>query len=118
MKRILRRYSIKLAVSLVLLLLSWSVVLSPARSYAPIDDLINSVNQLRQSGQIFDATVAQNLITSLQGIATLVNSGNKTSAGQLLDAFNQEVNSLSGILMAPAAASQLVDAATRIASGL
>jgi hypothetical protein len=89
-----------------------------AQAYAPIDDLIASVNQLLQSNQIFNETVASDLIDTLQTAGTMADQGNNATARQLLTAFAQEVSSLSGDMMAPAAASQLTDLAAQAQSGL
>lgn len=118
MNRIARNSIRSYLAVLLLVLASWSTGATPAESYAPINDLIGQVDQLRQAGQIFDVTTASNLIVSLQTIGTLVDAGNRTSANQLLSAFNQEVNSMSGALMTPTAASQLVSGATSISTGL
>jgi hypothetical protein len=117
MKRILRTHSTRLATGLFVLLV-WSLGPSFAQAYAPIDDLIASVNQLLQSNQIFNDTVANDLIDTLQTAGTMMDQGNKGTATELLTAFTQEVNSLSGDLMAPAAASQLVQKAAQTQSGL
>jgi len=118
MRERLRQHSIRQAAVLLLVLVSVIWVVGPAASYAPLDELMTSVTQLLQAGQIFDGTVAQNLLASLQTIGAQIEQGNKGTAAQLLTAFSQEVSGLSGVLMTPTAASQLVEAATKLASEL
>ncbi|HET6466203.1 MAG TPA: hypothetical protein VFH55_11385 [Nitrospiria bacterium] len=117
MHRILRQHSARLATALFASLL-WSTMPPVAQAYAPVDDLISSVNQLLQSQQILNETVAHDLINELVTIGSMVDQGNKATANQLLTAFTQDVNSLSGDLITPSAASQLVDKATQAQSGL
>ena len=117
MNWILRSHTARLGTALFVFLL-WSTGPLAAQAYAPINDLVDSVNQLLQSQQILNETVAHDLINSLQTISTLVDQGNKVTAKELLTAFTQDVNSLSGDLITPSAASQLVDKATQAQSGL
>jgi hypothetical protein len=117
MNKTLRLLSAPLATGLFVLLVC-SLGPSFAQAYAPIDNLINSVNQLLQSNQIFNATVASDLIDTLQTAGTMAEQGNNTTARQLLTAFTQQVNSLGGDMIAPAAASQLADQAAQAQSGL
>jgi hypothetical protein len=117
MNRILRSHAARLVTGLFVFLI-WSTGPSVGQAYAPIDDLVDSVNQLLQSQQILNETVAHDLINSLQTIGTMVDQGNKAAANQLLTAFTQDVNSLRGDLITPSAASQLVDKATQAQSGL
>ncbi|HET6464889.1 MAG TPA: hypothetical protein VLY20_04300 [Nitrospiria bacterium] len=117
MNKILRPFTVRLGGGLLVFLL-WSIGPSLAQGYAPIDDLIASVNQLVQSQDILNATVAQDLISTLQTIDALVDQGNRVAAGQLLTAFTQDVSSLSGDLITPAGVNQLVNKATATQSGL
>jgi hypothetical protein len=117
MKRISRLHSARLATGLFVFLV-WCLGPSFAQAYAPVDDLIVSVNQLLQSNQIFNDTIARDLIDTLQTAGTMVDQGNKGTATALLMAFKQQVNNLSGDLMTPTAASQLVQKATETQSGL
>jgi hypothetical protein len=48
----------------------------------------------------------------------MADQGNNATARQLLTAFAQEVSSLSGDMLAPAAASQLTNQAAQAQSGL
>ena len=98
--------------------MNWSVGVPLAEAYAPVDDLVTSVNQLLQTGEIYEVVVMANLIVSLQTIGTVVDEGNTASAKDLLQAFIQEVQSLSGVLMTAQAAEQLVDEATTISATL
>jgi len=113
----LRSHTARLGTALFVFLL-WSTGPSAAQAYAPVDDLVSSVNQLLQSQQILNETVAYDLINSLQTIGTMVDQGNKAAAAQLLTAFTQDVNSLSGDLITPSAASQLKQKAAETQSGL
>jgi len=103
---------------LILVLSNWWLGADLVDAYGPINDLIGQVDQLRQTGAIFEGATASNLIANLQNIGNLVDAGDRASASQLLTAFNQEVNSMSGVLMTPAAAGQLVNGATTVAAGL
>ena len=114
----LRDYHWLRAVLLVLVVSSWGLGPAPAQGYAPIDDLINTISQLTQTGQISDVKVASNLIVSLQSIGTLIDGGQKPAAKNLLVAFRDEVSNLSGVGMTASAASQLADEAQTISAGL
>lgn len=118
MKTTRRLSFIKLASVVLLLLLSWSLERSLAWGYVPVDNLVNQVDQLRQSGGIFDVATAANLIKSLQAIGTTIDAGDNLTARQLLTAFNEEVSSLSGVLMTTTAADQLIAGAVAIANSL
>ena len=117
MNRILRRHSARLATALFVFLL-WSTGPTVAQAYAPIDDLITTVNQLLQSQQILNETLAHDLVNSLQTIGSMVDQGNKAVANELLTAFTQDVNSLSGDLITPSATAQLVQKAAQTQAGL
>jgi len=117
MNRILRSHTARLGTALFVFLL-WSTGPSVAQAYAPIDDLVDSVNQLLQSQQILNETLAHDLISTLQTIGTMVDQGNKAVATQLLTAFTQDVNALSGDLITPSAATQLAQKAAETQSGL
>jgi len=117
MNWMIRSYSARLGTALfVFLVLSTGP--SVAQGYAPIDDLVDSVNQLLQSQQILNETLAQDLINTLQTIGTLVDQGNKAAASQLLAAFTQDVNSLNANLITPSGVSQLTQKAAETQSGL
>ena len=117
MNRLLRSHAAQLG-SVLFAFLLWSTGPTVAQAYAPIDDLVDSVNQLLQSQQILNETVAHDLINSLQTISTMVDQGNKAVANDLLTAFTQDVNSLSGDLITPSAAAQLVQKAAQTQAGL
>lgn len=72
MTKMLRQYSISLAAVLLCVLMSWGMPLRPAEGYAPIDDLIASVDRLYQAGQV---TIRANLIVGLQSIGSLIDGG-------------------------------------------
>ena len=119
MKYIFRQNCLRMAAILLLcVLISWGVGLRPAESYAPIDDLIGSVNQLHQTGEIFDITVRENLVVSIQSIGTLIDDGNTITAKELLTAFTEEVSSLGGVLMTADAAVKIVEEAKKIVAVL
>lgn len=118
MRTMRRSHFIKLLAGVLLLLVSWGLEWDPAWSYAPVDNLINQVDQLRQAQEISDVATAANLIVSLQTIGTTIDAGNALTAKQLLSAFTQEVGALSGVLMTTTAADQLISAATTIANSL
>lgn len=89
-----------------------------AYAYQPVDDLIMVVEQLHQSGEIAEVTVRSNLVVSLKTIGVLVDEGDPSTAKVLLDAFTQEVQSLSTTLLTSSAADQLVIQASEIAAAL
>lgn len=118
MKTLRRLTSIKMVACLLFILVGVVPAINPAWGYAPIDDLIHQVDQLRQNGEISDLTTASNLIVSLQAIGTTIDAGDSLTAKKLLVAFTQEVDSLSGIFIISTAANQLIGAATNIANSL
>ena len=63
-------------------------------------------------------TVMSNLVVNLETIGALVDEGNPTTAKVLLDAFAQEVQSLSSTLITSSAADQMVSQANEIAGAL
>ena len=109
---------IKMLACLLFILVGLGPVMNPAWGYAPIDDLINQVDQLRQNGEISDLTSASNLIVSLQAIGTTIDAGDSVTAKKLISAFIQEVDSLSGIFIIPTAANQLINSANNIANSI
>lgn len=114
MKYIFQQNCLRMAAVLLCVLISWGVGLRQAESYTPIDDLSGSIDQFHQTGEIFDATVKINLITSLQTIGNLIDEGNTLTAKDLLTAFTEEVSSLGGVLMTTDAAVKIVEEAKRI----
>lgn len=118
MKNIFRQNCLRMAAILFCVLISWGTGLRHAESYTAIDDLSGSINQLHQTGEIFDATVKTNLITSLQTIGTLIDNGNTLTAKDLLTSFTEEVTSLSGVLMTTNAATKIVEEAKKIVAAL
>ena len=118
MNYILQKNCLRIAAILLCVLMSWSVGLRQAESYAAIDELSGSVDQLHEAGEIFDATVKTNLITSLQTIGTLIDDGNTITAKELLTAFTEEVSSLGGVLMSTDAATKIVEEAKKIVAVL
>lgn len=118
MWKVRRPWVLRRGAVVLVALLSLGLGASPAAGYAPVDELIGLTNQLYQAGEIADVTVMANLVVSLQNIAALADSGDRTTAAQLLDSFIQEVSSLSGSLLSAGGATQLVEAARRAAAGL
>jgi hypothetical protein len=109
---------INVIVAMFLVLAIWSPSNAPVWGYAPIDNVISDVDRLRLDREIFDISTAANLIVSLGTIGNSIDAGDLATAKELLNAFSQEVASLSGALMTSGAAQELVDAATSIDAGL
>ena len=67
-----------------------------AQAYAPIDDLIASVTQLGQSGEVTDSSVGAELTVRLQTIGAWLDGGDPTTARSLLLDF-AEVEVVQGL---------------------
>jgi hypothetical protein len=118
MKKKIERWGLKVAIALLIVVISWSMAPSTVKAYVPIDDLITTVDDLQQSGEIYDLKRTEVLTADLEYIGTVIDSGDTDTATQSLNDFILKINDLSGVLMTTDAASQIVNDANTVLAGL
>lgn len=118
MRRDMRSQRLRLVTVWLCVLLTWTWAVIPAKSYAPIDNLVALVTLLSQSGEGFDVMVADDLSEKLKTAGTLIDSGDNMAAAELLNALTQDINRWNSTVMTNSSATQLVNEITKIVAGL
>lgn len=83
-----------------------------------IQGIINQIADLKTTGEIYEAAVADDLNSMLTTIDLVITEGDKFTAQTLLSAFVNVVSQLQGKLMSLKAASDLIDSANSLSLSL